>query len=150
MKLRILPPLFGLLCAALMVGVAKLFPALAFHFPGQNIVAAALVLLGLSLDIIAAVQFRKQQTTISPLSPQKTAAIVQDGVFAISRNPMYLGMLLILSGFAIFLGSVINIAVLIGFVAVITRQQIKPEEEALQEKFGDEYTAYTNAARRWL
>ncbi len=150
MKLRILPPLFGLLCAVLMVGAARLFPALAFHFPGQNIVAGALVLVGLSLDIIAAVQFRKQQTTISPLSPQKTAAIVKDGVFAISRNPMYLGMLLILCGFAIFLGSVINIAILIGFVAVITRQQIKPEEEALQEKFGDDYAAYTNAVRRWL
>jgi len=134
----------------LMFGAAKLFPALVFHFPGQNLVAAALVFLGLLLNVIAAVQFRRWQTTVSPLSPQKTAAIVKGGVFAISRNPMYLGMLLILSGFAIFLGSAVNLVILIGFVAVITRQQIKPEEEILQEKFGDEYTAYTNAVRRWV
>jgi len=150
MKLRILPPLFGLLCAVLMFGAAKLFPALVFHFPGQNLVAMLLVFLGLLLNVIATVQFRRWQTTVSPLSPQKTAAIVKDGVFAISRNPMYLGMLIVLCGFAIFLGSVINFAILIGFVAVITRQQIKPEEEILQEKFGDEYTAYTDAVRRWV
>ncbi|MEE9434776.1 MAG: isoprenylcysteine carboxylmethyltransferase family protein [Sphingorhabdus sp.] len=150
MKLRILPPLFGLLCALLMIGIAKLLPGLVFRFPGQNFAAAALILSGLSMDIVALVQFRKQQTTISPLSPQKTAAIVKGGVFAISRNPMYLGMLLVLSGFGIYLGSIANLAILAGFVAVITRQQIKPEEEVLREKFGDEYTAYTNAVRRWI
>ncbi len=150
MKLRTVPPLFGLICALLMLGVAMLLPAATILFPGQKIVALIVIALGILLDVIAAVQFRKHATTISPFNPEKTASIVKTGVFGISRNPMYLGMLLILIGIGVFLGSPINIIILIVFVAAITSLQIKPEEEILEAKFGSDYAAYRDNVRRWI
>lgn len=150
MKLRIVPPLFGLICALLMLGVAMLLPAATILFPSQKIVALIVMAMGISLDVIAAIQFRKHATTISPFNPEKTVSVVKNGVFGISRNPMYLGMLLILIGIGVFLGSPINIIVLIAFVAAITSLQIKPEEEVLEAKFGSDYAAYRYHVRRWI
>ncbi|MEP5623254.1 MAG: isoprenylcysteine carboxylmethyltransferase family protein, partial [Hyphomicrobiales bacterium] len=67
-----------------------------------------------------------------------------------SRNPMYLGMLLILGGIACYLGNPLNALVLTGFIVIISRVQIKPEERALLAKFGDDYQAYLASVRRWV
>ncbi|MEO9461210.1 MAG: isoprenylcysteine carboxylmethyltransferase family protein [Marinomonas sp.] len=133
-----------------MVGIARLVPSTAIQFGGQSLVSIIIAVLGVMLITAAAVQFKKHATTINPFSPEKTSSVVQNGVFAISRNPMYLGMLLILSGTACFLGNPLNVAVLIGFVAFINVAQISPEEAVLQTKFGKEYTAYLKAVRRWI
>lgn len=150
MKLRIVPPIFGLICALMMLGIAKFLPPANLLFPGQKIIAALIIVIGLLLDIIAVIQFRKHITTISPFNPEKTVSIVTNGVFAISRNPMYLGMLFIMMGIGILLGNPMNIIILIGFVAIITIFQIKPEEEILEAKFGHDYLAYCGNVRRWI
>lgn len=123
---------------------------LAFSFMGQREAAFILIAIGLSIDVMAIVSFRKAKTTINPLSPGKTSKLVVSGVYRFTRNPMYLGMLIILIGCAIWFGSVLNVIVLAAFVAYITIFQIKPEEARLEELFGDELRAYMNKVRRWV
>ena len=84
------------------------------------------------------------------MAPQKASALVTSGVYRITRNPMYLGMLLVLAGWAVWLG---NAAALIGlplFVGVLNLLQIAPEERVLRGRFGDAFTRYAARVRRWI
>ena len=84
------------------------------------------------------------------MQPEKATRLVVGGLYRISRNPMYLGMLMVLIGIALWLGNPLNIALIGLFVALITELQIKPEEARLAEVFGDEYAAYKTRVRRWI
>jgi len=81
---------------------------------------------------------------------EKASALVTTGLYTVSRNPMYLGLVVILSGWAVLLGNPINILTLGCFVLLINRVQIIPEEKVLLAKFGNQYSAYTNKVRRWI
>ena len=72
------------------------------------------------------------------------------GVFRLTRNPMYLGMALILAAWALWLGNAGGALLLAGFVAFIGRFQIAPEERALRAHFGEEFDAYARRVRRWI
>jgi len=95
-------------------------------------------------------RFSRAHTTVNPLDPTKASRLVTGGVFQISRNPMYLGMLLLLVGWAIGLGSASPWLILPIFVGVITFFQIIPEEQALQSLFGTEYLPYRQRVARWI
>ena len=84
------------------------------------------------------------------MKPGETTALVAVGVYKLTRNPMYLGMLLMLIGWAIFLSNVVAFAFLPVFVLYINRFQIEPEERVLALKFGSEFAAYQTRVRRWL
>ncbi len=150
MKLKIPPPFQGLFAAALVWGLDQLFPALSTSFPLQKTLALVLIVVGAGIDLISVFAFFKAKTTINPLSPQATKQLVVSGTFRISRNPMYLGMLLILSGWAIWVGNVTGVLAILLFVNSITYSQIKPEEKVLEEKFGSIYTEYKASVRRWF
>ncbi|MEO1143695.1 MAG: isoprenylcysteine carboxylmethyltransferase family protein, partial [Pseudomonadota bacterium] len=87
---------------------------------------------------------------VSPISPEKTTSLVTDGVYKYTRNPMYLGLTFILSGFAIWQGNLFGFVGVILFVGYVTRFQIIPEETILREKFGQEYEDYCSRTGRWL
>ena len=108
------------------------------------------MLVAVILDFSSLYLFFKKRTTPNPMKPQFTTGLVTNGLYKISRNPMYLGMLVILIGFAIYLGNLTAFLVLPAFYLVITEMQIKPEERMLEEKFGEEYLAYKRKVRRWL
>ena len=112
----------------------------------------ALVLAGVGtcFDMAGLRAFFKAKTTISPLRPNRAAAVVTTGVYRITRNPMYLGLVLILLGLALYLASPWAVLGPLVFVAYITRYQIKPEERVLAAHFGAPYTAYCAQVRRWL
>ncbi len=150
MKLLVPPPLVALTGAAIMWAVSNYLGGWHVAFPLQAIVAYALMAIGLALDGVSVFAFVKAKTTVTPLAPEKTSRLVSGGLYRFTRNPMYLGMLLILTGIAVLLGAPANILVLAGFVAYITHFQIKPEEERLEAMFGDEYRAYKRSVRRWL
>ena len=84
------------------------------------------------------------------MQPAKTTSLVAGGVYRFTRNPMYLGLLLVLAGWAVFLSNALAFALLPAFIAYIGRFQIAPEERALAAKFGTEYEAYRTEVRRWL
>ncbi len=92
----------------------------------------------------------RARTTVHPHCPEKTSCLVAYGVFRLSRNPMYLSLLLLLTAWMLQLGHLLSPLWLAGFVAYITRFQIRPEERVLQELFGDEYDAYCRTTRRWM
>lgn len=150
MSLRIPPPLVALAGALLMWGIASWFPQLVFAFPFRQPLAYALGGAGLAFDLVSVAAFVKARTTVTPLAPEKASSLVTGGLYKFTRNPMYLGMLLVLTGIAMWFGSPLNVIVLIGFVAYITTFQIKPEEARLEEIFGADYRDYMQRVRRWL
>lgn len=113
-------------------------------------IAGILLAAGLLLIVVAAISFAAARTTINPLRPSRASSLVTTGLFAISRNPIYLGDLLILAAVVVWLGNAVNVVFLPGFVWVINRFQILPEERALMNLFGEHYVAYCTRVRRWL
>ncbi len=150
MALRIPPPIQGLFWALFMWGLSRLLPDFNFEFPAQMVIGFVFIALGLSLDLVSIAGFFKARTTINPITIQKASQLVTSGFYRISRNPMYLGMLLLLLGWLIILGNPVNLIPLIGFIIGMNQLQIKPEETILKQKFGAEYEVYSQRVRRWI
>jgi protein-S-isoprenylcysteine O-methyltransferase Ste14 len=150
LELRIPPLLVVLVAAGGMLGVAHSAPGLTVTLAARSSVALALVALGAILATVGVLAFRGERTTVNPLTPSASSSIVSSGVYRFSRNPMYLGFLLVLAGWAVHLSNAGAALLLPPFVAYMTRYQIKPEERALLAKFGSEYAEYMSRVRRWL
>lgn len=150
LELKIPPPIIALLCAALMWGLAHYLPGQAWAHPWRLPLTGVLAALGLAADLAGIIAFRRHRTTVNPLAPHKSSNIVQDGIYRLSRNPMYLGMALLLTAWAVWLSNPWCLLVLPLFVAAITRWQILPEERILSAKFGAPYQDYLRRVRRWL
>ena len=105
---------------------------------------------GAGFAIAGVLAFRRHHTTINPLHPEKTSRLVTGGIYRISRNPMYVGMAMLLLAWAVFLESPAALLGIGAFIAYITRFQIVPEERVLLAKFGDAYIDYVRRVRRWI
>jgi protein-S-isoprenylcysteine O-methyltransferase Ste14 len=150
LETKIPPPVYGLITALLIWWLASVFPSLKLLPAWFKQMGIALIVIGVCLDLMALRQFYKQKTTPNPLSPNKANTIVISGLYRFSRNPMYLGLLLSLTGWTMYLGNLASLACLPVFVWVLNNMQIKPEEHALEKKFGESYTRYLSEVRRWL
>jgi protein-S-isoprenylcysteine O-methyltransferase Ste14 len=150
LELRIPPPVVGAIVAAAMWGATTGGAAPAPLSVLQMGVCAALGLAGVGFDVAGLLAFRASRTTINPLTPQRSRALVTSGVYRLTRNPMYVGMALLLSAWAVALGSPWAAAGPLAFVLYITRWQIRPEERVLQALFGPDYADYCQRVRRWL
>jgi protein-S-isoprenylcysteine O-methyltransferase Ste14 len=119
--------------------------------PGLRIgCGIAFACLGQAISVSGMIAFKRAKTTINPLKPDAASSLVQTGVFRFTRNPMYLGLLLTLAGWAVYLGHTLPFLALPLFAWYITRFQIKPEERILTEVFGAQFTTYTLRVRRWV
>jgi len=147
---RIPPPVVLAAFAAGAVLSARLWPAASMRFPGREVVAGLLAAAGIGVIAAGILQFRRSRTTVNPLKPEAASALVDEGVFGWTRNPMYLGMALGLAAVAIWLGNAGGAILLVGFIAYITRFQIVPEERALRANFGEAFDAYAARVRRWI
>ncbi len=148
--LKVPPPVIGIIAAVSMWLLSKYFPVLRLQFPLQTSIAALILITGLLIDLSALWSFRKARTTINPLKPENTSSVVTTGIYQYSRNPMYLGMLLILIAVATYLGSLSSLVILPLFVMVLNVSQIVPEEKILTNLFGSAYVDYTKRVRRWI
>ena len=151
---RIPPPLIDAACALLMWALARALPQAQLWPPGGSagVVGAALALaaLGGAVALAGTLEFRRAHTTVNPLAPRRASTLVTRGIYRVTRNPMYLGMLGVLAGWAVWLG---NIAAWLGLplsMALLTALQIRPEERILAERFGAEFERYAARVRRWL
>jgi protein-S-isoprenylcysteine O-methyltransferase Ste14 len=106
------------------------------------------LLLGVALNLAADRVFRGAGTTVKPF--QVSTVLLTTGVFRISRNPMYLGMLLILLGVALLMGSSTPFVLVILFGILVDALFIEIEERMLAERFGESWVAYRAKVRRWL
>jgi protein-S-isoprenylcysteine O-methyltransferase Ste14 len=145
---RVPPPVVGACVGALMLGAAWLLPVFAFVVPW--LLAAAVALAGIVASILGALEFRRARTTLNPLKPDEASALVTSGIFRWTRNPMYLGMALVLLGWGLYVGNFGALVLIGAFVSYIDRFQIDPEERALQARFGATFADYRKRVRRWL
>lgn len=150
LELKIPPPVVALGCAALMYGLARLLPDWRWSWPYGSVAGVVFALGGLALDAAGVWAFRRVRTTINPLKPGGATAVVRHGIYRYTRNPMYLGLLLVLLGFALYLAHPLAFLGPPLLVAYLTRFQIVPEERVLRAKFGAEYADYVARVRRWV
>lgn len=149
LELRVPPPIVAAIFAGLAWLLAKAGPAWS-DFPGLGKAGAVVMLSGLALDVLGLVVFLRARTTVNPLKPDSSSAVVTTGIYRYTRNPMYLGMLLVLTGWVVYLAAPLALLAPVGFAAYITRFQILPEERILLEKFGEPYRDYLGRVRRWI
>ena len=150
LELKIPPPAVALVNALLMWLASRSSPVLAFVFPVANLLAVGLAAIGLTVAISGVVTFRLARTTLNPTKPEASSSLVSWGIYRITRNPMYLGLLLELTAWAIFLSNWLAFLFLPVFVIYINRFQIVPEERALTSLFAREFVDYQSRVRRWL
>jgi protein-S-isoprenylcysteine O-methyltransferase Ste14 len=102
------------------------------------------------LDLYSVLTFIRMRTTVNPLRPSNATQLIVSGVYRVSRNPMYLGMVLSLSGWAWLLGNPLALLLVWLFARVLVLVQIAPEEAALRNLFGTSYIAYSKQVNRWI
>jgi len=149
-ELLIPPPLVMLLSALLMWLASEFFPALTIAWLHNVAAAVAIALLGIAVSLTGIATFKRARTTIDPKRPAESSSLVSSGIYRYSRNPMYLGVLLVLVGWMFYLGNLLSILGTFIFIAYITRFQIIPEERLLEEKFQAKFLSYKSNVRRWL
>lgn len=150
LALKVPPVAQVIITAAAMYGVSKMVPALTFSLNGSTALAVGLGVMGLSLGIMGVTQFRIAQTTPNPQALEQVSSLVTSGVYQYSRNPMYVGLVLILLGWAFYLSHFLAFVLLPIFILYMTRFQIQPEERMMAQKFGKIYQDYLNKVRRWI
>lgn len=147
---RVPPAVVLAACALLMALAARMVPELRIEFPGRAPVAALVMLLGGTVSLLGVCEFRRARTTSNPLHPDAATALVDTGIYAWSRNPMYLGFATALLGWALFLAHPLPLLVVPGFVLWMNRYQIEREERALRALFGEAFDEYCARVGRWL
>ena len=150
MRIRIPPPLLAVGTAALMWYLDQRLPILRWLLPPWNRLGWVFIGAGLSIDAAAVAAFARARTTANPIHIERAQHLVTGGLYRVSRNPMYLGLLSSLCGWALLLGSVAPFLGIILFERILVMAQIRPEEAALAARFGDDYLRYTHRVRRWL
>ena len=145
---KIPPPIIAILFAVMIFYFSDSFAYV--DLPFKIYISLFFVLLGFFITFSSARNFKKKETTVNPIKPEEASQLVTDGFFKITRNPMYLGMLLFLLGLSIYNGLIVGLVFLPLFVGYITFFQIIPEESAMIEIFGEDYKAYMKKVRRWI
>jgi protein-S-isoprenylcysteine O-methyltransferase Ste14 len=150
LELRIPPPVVALLVGAAMWFAAGERVPLELPFRVRLVAFVVIALAGGAIALAGDLAFRRARTTISPFKPENSTALVTSGIYRFTRNPMYVGLTLVVLGWTVFLCSAWALLGPVAFVLYITRFQILPEERVLSAKFGGAYTAYAARVRRWL
>ena len=150
LELKVPPPIVFILMAGLSWLASRVAPTFGFVLPHRNAMVVALVVAGFCVAVLGVASFRRARTTLNPLKPEKSSALVMSGIYRYTRNPMYLGLLLVLLGWLSFLENGLAYVFLPVFILYMNRFQIDPEERALVSIFGQEFTAYRSKVRRWL
>ena len=139
-----------MLFAGAMWGISLVAPLLEVPAFIRVVAATTVAVAGGAFSLAGVIAFRRAQTTVNPMKPQAASSLVSSGVYRITRNPMYVGLLLVLVAWAAFLSSAWALLGPLAFGAYIGRFQIAPEEKALSALFGNEYSVYKARVRRWL
>ena len=145
---KILPPVYFLAAVLLMVGLNYFVPVQTILNAPIKYLGVGMIAFGLFIVMWPAVTFGKAGTPIKPF--EDSTRLVTNGMYRISRNPMYLGMVVVLLGIAVLLGSASPFLIAPIFGWLIQTRFVKFEEALLENTFGDEYLRYKQKVRRWL
>lgn len=147
---RIPPPIVVLITAAIMWAIARTTYVAPINQNVRYATATLLLVIGVSVVLLAMFRFRRAGTTINPVEIERASSLVTGGIFQLTRNPMYLGLCIILTGVAVWLSAPFTLLGLAIFVLFISRFQIQPEEHAMRTLFGNAYDEYCRRTRRWI
>ena len=150
LELKIPPPVVAVLVAGAMWGISLVAPLLEVSTLTRIIVALTIALAGGGFSLTGIISFLRERTTVNPMKPETTSSLVSSGIYRVTRNPMYVGLLFVLVAWAVFLSSPWALLGPLAFVLYISRFQIVPEERVLSTMFGTGYSAYKSRVRRWL
>jgi protein-S-isoprenylcysteine O-methyltransferase Ste14 len=142
------PPRIALALLIIATVLHVLLPAQSSYQYSSIYLSGALVLLGFAVMMLAWLQFKERKVAICPTA--NTDSLITDGIYRLTRNPMYLGMVTMLGGVAVFFGTLPFYVVTIVYFVLIDRWFCMYEEEKLVATFGREYAAYKSKVRRWL
>lgn len=145
---KIIPPVYFLLALAIMATLSHLVPMSHLIYVPLRVFGGLLILTGFAITASSAYGFKLAGTPIKPF--EQPVTLVTDQLYRYSRNPMYLGMLIMLVGVWIALGSLSPVLVIPVFFLIIQEGFIKYEEAFLEERLGDEYQDYKNRVNRWI
>ena len=146
-----IPPLAQwLLIGVLMWLLARGFGADTSYSAFWSLLVILVLVAGVAVVALSVLTLYLAKTTIDPRYPHKTVRLITQGIFGYSRNPVYLGLLVMLLAWNLYLDSLYATPGLPLFVATITLLQIIPEERILTRQFGDSYQSYCGTVRRWL
>jgi protein-S-isoprenylcysteine O-methyltransferase Ste14 len=150
LELKIPPVAVALVTAGLMWLAAWALPASGFLIPARDFVAICIAIAGVIISALGVISCRQARTTVNPMKPEASSSLVSTGIFKLTRNPMYLGFVLALLAWAVFLSTILAFLFLPAFILYMNRFQLVPEERALSMLFGQTFTAYTARAHRWI
>jgi protein-S-isoprenylcysteine O-methyltransferase Ste14 len=142
------PPGYFLISMIMMVLLHLLVPVRIFISYPWSLLGIVPLLAGVVFNLVADAAFKNARTTVKPF--EKSSALITSGIFKLSRHPMYLGMVLILSGIAILLGSLSPTIIIVIFAILREYIFVRKEEQMLYEQFGSEWGAYRNKVRKWI
>lgn len=147
-KRIIYPPVWLAFGLVAVFTLNEFFPGPRFTSGTSQFIGGLLILAGLVLLVLAGGLFKQAGTDLIPF--RNVSALVTDGVYRFTRNPMYLGMFLVLLGCAVTVGAATSLAVPVLFAVIIEARFIRPEEAMLRELFPEEFPAYCQRVRRWI
>ena len=147
-KTKFPPPLVALTFGFLINYTKNIFPKI--EVKNEFIFGSFMIISGLIIILSAIILFKKYQTTITPLNPSNATKLITDGIYKFSRNPMYLGLLLVLLGVSIILNPIGGLFLIPLFILYLNFFQIIPEENAMVDLFKDEFLDYKKNVRRWI
>ena len=145
---KLIPPFLLVIFALIMTLIHFIVPYKIVFFSPFNYVGILFIILGLTIARKINSNFSKVDTEIHTF--KKPRKLLTNGLFRYSRNPIYVGFILILIGLNILLGSVTSFLVVLVFIFVTNYWYIRIEEKNMQEQFGQEYTNYKKKVRRWI
>ena len=150
MELKVIPVVQVIIAVLLMIVFSKLWPELILNWPAHKQIAILLFSLAIVVGISAIISFKRHKTTVNPTKPEASTSVVSSGVYSLSRNPMYLAMLISLISLGYYLQQITALPIILIFIAYMTRFQIIPEEKMLTKIFSQQYLDYQKKVRRWL
>lgn len=150
LELKIPPVIVLVITAALIWAAGRNWPQFKVAWPGLSAVAWGFTLASFAAWVLGVIALRRAGTTVNPMKPESASLLVASGIYRVTRNPIYLGMLLLLAGWAALVGNFLGFVMLPLFVLYMNRFQIEPEERALARAFGEPFVAYLSSVRRWI
>ena len=150
LELKVPPPIVALLVAGAMWAIALMAERIEVTALVRVGATLAFAIAGVGIAISGVIGFRRAHTTVNPTKPEAASSLVTSGVYRFTRNPMYLGLCLLLVAWALFLSSPLAFLGPLLFILYMNRFQIAPEETALSAIFGEGFANYKAKVRRWI
>ena len=142
-----MPPVIILIAILFQIALHKLLPVM-FIFEKMYWIGIVMGFLGFFISTGSILLFRINKTTMIPF--QDSSFLITNGIYKCTRNPMYLGMLFVQFGIAIYFGSISPFIIPFLFIPIMNSRIIQHEEVMLEKQFGESYIIFKNSVRRWI